>query len=216
MPSGLHASGNAQAAARRARVAPLAEGAPQLQEPALRDLVAFVGYRPNALLTMAKLPGLLPAVLAMVQATLRQEGEFSVAMRFLIACEASRASGCYYATVHAVHAANHAGVAWEKLAALPGYATDPLFDEGERVALAIASAAGRTPVVSNGADFERARALFSERQLIEIVAAASVFGWFNRWNGLMQSELEPVPAEALDHVPWLKDLAGAPGVAGAA
>ncbi len=191
-----------------ARIAPLAADAPQLKEPALRDLVAFVGYRPNALLTMAKLPNLLQAVLAMVQAVLRQDGELTVAARFLVACESSRSSGCYYSTVHAVHAANHAGIAWEKLAALPSYATSPLFDEAERSALALASAAGRTPVVPATDDFDRARRWFSERQLLEIVAAASVFGWFNRWNGLVQSELEQVPAEALASVPWLAELKG--------
>ena len=41
-----------------------------------------------------------------------------------------------------------------------------------------------------------------------VAAAASVFGWFNRWNGLMGSELEAIPAEALAHVPWLASLQG--------
>ena len=186
-----------------ARIAPLAADAPESRDPALQDLVRFVGYPPNALLTMARLPNHLKAVLAMVQAALRQEGDLAVAMRFLVACEASRASGCYYSTVHAVHAANHAGVPWEKLAALPGHGTSQLFDEPERAALAIATAAGRVPVVSSEVAFERARRWFSERQILEIVAAASLFGWFNRWNGMMCSELEPVPAEALAHVPWL-------------
>jgi len=192
---------------RSAQIAPLAHDAPQLDDPALRDLVAFVGYRPNALLTMAKVPNLLPAVLGMVQAALRQDGELTVAARFLIACEASRSSGCYYSTVHVVHAANHAGVQWSKLAALPQYASHALFDDAERAALSIASAAGRVPTVSPAADFERARQWFSERQILEIVAAASVFGWFNRWNGVMGSELEQNPAQALTHVPWLATLA---------
>ena len=188
-------------------IAPLTGDDPRLEEPALRDLVDFVGYRPNALLTMAKLPNLLHAVLGMVQAALRQDGELSVAARFLVACEASRMSGCYYSTVHAVHAAHHAGVPWQKLAALPQHAESPLFDEAERAALAIASAAGRVPVVSMACEFERARVWFSERQVLEIVAAASLFGWFNRWNGLVRSELEPTPAHALAHVPWLAMLA---------
>ncbi len=191
-----------------ARIAPLAHDAPQLDDPELRDLMAFVGYRPNALLTMAKLPNLLQGVLGLVQATLRQEGDLPVAARFLIACEASRSGGCYYSTVHAVHAAHHAGVPWAKLAALPHYATAAQFDDAERAALAIASAAGRVPTVSPAAEFERARQWFSERQILEIVAAASVFGWFNRWNGLMGSELEAIPAEALAHVPWLASLQG--------
>jgi len=192
---------------KRPHVAPLLGDDPRLEDSALRDLVAFVGYRPNALLTMAKLPHLLQAVLGMVQAALRQEGELTLAARFLIACEASRASGCYYSTVHAVHAAWHAGVPWEKLAALPHYAESTLFDAAERAALAIASAAGRSPVASPHEALDRARQRFSERQLLEIVAAASLFGWFNRWNGLIQSELEPIPAQALAHVPWLAALA---------
>lgn len=188
-------------------IAPLTGDDPRREEPALRDLVDFVGYRPNALLTMAKLPNLLQAVLSMVQAALRQDGELSVAARFLIACEASRMSGCYYSTVHAVHAAHHVGVPWEKLAALPQHAESPLFDEAERAALALASAAGCVPVVSTASEFECARKLFSERQILEIVAAASLFGWFNRWNGLMRSEIEVTPAQALLHVPWLAMLA---------
>jgi alkylhydroperoxidase family enzyme len=155
---------------------------------------------------MAKVPNLLPAVLGMVQAALRQDGELTVAARFLIACEASRSSGCDYSTVHVVHAANHAGVQWAKLAALPQYASNALFDDAERAALSIASAAGRVPTVSPAADFKRARRWFSERQILEIAAAASVFGWFNRWNGLMGSELEQSPAQALTHVPWLATL----------
>lgn len=192
---------------KRPRVAPLADDDPRLEDPVLQELVAFVGYRPNALLTMAKLPGLLQAVLGMVQAALRQEGELTVASRFLVACEASRASGCYYSTVHAVHAAWHAGVPWEKLAALPHYAESPLYDAAERAALGIASAAGTSPITAPSEAFDSARQTFSERQLLEIVAAASLFGWFNRWNGLMQSVLEPIPAQALAHVPWLAALA---------
>ena len=192
---------------KRPRIAPLAGDDPRLDDQALRDLVDFVGYRPNALLTMAKLPNLLQAVLGLVQAALRQEGELSVAARFLVACEASRASGCYYSTVHAVHAAHHAGVPWEKLAALPDHPESPHFSEAERAALAIASAAGRAPVACAQEAFDRARRSFSERQVLEIVAASSLFGWFNRWNGLMQSELEPIPAEALAHVSWLAALA---------
>ncbi len=190
-----------------AQVAPLSGDHPQLQDPALRDLVDFVGYRPNALLTMAKVPGLLSAVLGMVQATLRQPAELPVATRFLIACEASRAGGCYYSTVHAAHAAHHAGVPWEKLAALPQNATSPHFNDAERAALAIACACDRVPVGSPTDGFDAARKCFSERQILEIVAAASVFGWFNRWNGLIGSELESAPAQALKHVPWLATLA---------
>ena len=49
-----------------ARIAPLHENDPRSQDPVLEELVGFVGYRPNALLTMARKPGLVPAVLSAV------------------------------------------------------------------------------------------------------------------------------------------------------
>jgi len=44
---------------------------------------------------------------------------------------------------------------------------------------------------------------WTEEEIVEIVACIAMVGWFNRWNGLAGSVLESVPAEAMDHVPWL-------------
>jgi alkylhydroperoxidase family enzyme len=185
------------------RLAPLSPLDPRSADPLLDDLVAFVGYRPNALLTMARKPGLLAAVLGMVGSALRGPGELPLDIRFLAACEASRRSGCFYSTVHSVHAAHHAGIEWAKLAELDRYAVSSRFSHRERAALALAGAGGTLPTGDSGHAFDAAKAHFSEGQILEIVAAVSLFGWFNRWNSLMQSELEDVPAQALHHVPWL-------------
>lgn len=188
------------------RVAPLAAADPRSQDPQLEDLVDFVGYRPNALLTMARKPGLLPAVLGLVQTTLRGAGLIEPGLRFLLAAETCRGARCGYSTVHVVHAAQHAGVGWAKLAALPGYADSGHFDARERAALRIASAGATLPVADADPAFDQARRYFSENELIEIVSIVALFGWFNRWNSLMRSTLEPVPAEALHHVGWLQQL----------
>ncbi len=185
------------------RLAPLSPLDPRSADPLLDDLVAFVGYRPNALLTMARKAGLLPAVMGMVGAALRGPGDLPLEKRFLVACEASRQSGCFYSTVHSVHAAHHAGIEWNKLAELDRYAVSAQFSERERAALAIAHAGGTLPTRNAGSALEAAKAHFTDSQLLEIVAAVSLFGWFNRWNSLMETELEDVPAEALRHVPWL-------------
>nr|EIU3283443.1 hypothetical protein [Pseudomonas aeruginosa] len=42
-----------------ARIAPLHESDPRSRDPVLEELVDFVGYRPNALLTMARKPGVV-------------------------------------------------------------------------------------------------------------------------------------------------------------
>lgn len=198
-----------------AHAAPLAPDDPRSQDPQLEDLVNFLGYRPNALLTMARKPGLLPAVMGLVKVALRGPGLLDEGLRFLIGAEACRGARCPYSATHAVHAAWHAGLGWERLAALPEYRHSPLFDARERAALAIASAGATLPAAGASAAFAEARAHFNEDELIEIVSLVALFGWFNRWNSLMHTVLEPVPAEALAHVGWLQALVKA-SAAGAA
>lgn len=189
-----------------ARIAPLHESDPRSRDPVLEELVDFVGYRPNALLTMARKPGVVPALLKLLSVTLRGDGQLTQALRFLIAAEAARGARCRYTTTHLVHAAHHLGVGWDKLAALPSYRDDPRYTEQERKALAIATAGGSLPVREPGQAIDQARQVFSEEEIVEIVSCVAMVGWFNRWNGLIGSELEPMPSEALAHVPWLQDL----------
>lgn len=189
-----------------ARIAPLHENDPRSQDPVLEELVGFVGYRPNALLTMARKPGVVPALLQLLGVTLRGDGLIPEPLRFLIAAETARGARCRYTTTHLVHAAHHLGVGWDKLAALPFYQDDARYTEQERKALVIATAGGSLPVREPAQAIEQARQVFTEEEIVEIVSCVAMVGWFNRWNGLMGSELEPVPSEALSHVPWLQDL----------
>lgn len=189
-----------------ARIAPLHENDPRSQDPVLEELVGFVGYRPNALLTMARKPGVVPALLQLLGVTLRGDGLIPEPLRFLIAAETARGARCRYTTTHLVHVAHHLGIGWDKLAALPFYQYDARYTEQERKALVIATAGGSLPVREPAQAIEQARQVFTEEEIVEIVSCVAMVGWFNRWNGLMGSELEPVPSEALAHVPWLQDL----------
>jgi alkylhydroperoxidase family enzyme len=189
-----------------ARIVPLHECDPRSRDPVLEELVDFVGYRPNALLTMARKHGVVPALLNLMGVTLRGDGLLAESLRFLIATEASRRARCCYTTTHLVHAAHHLGVSWDKLAALPSYQEDPRYTEQERKALAIATAGGSLPVRNPAQAMGQAKQFFSDEEIVEIVSCVAMVGWFNRWNGLMGSVLESVPSEAMVHVPWLCEL----------
>ena len=83
------------------------------------------------------------------------------------------------------------------------------------MALALAFAAGRVPNESESAHFERLREHFSERQIVQIVAIISMFGFLNRWNDTMATELEaPAVAYAegsLEHIDWAVGKHGGAG-----
>jgi len=185
-----------------ARIAPIAAESGG-HAPDLQALIDFVGYRPNALFTMAKRPGLLEAVLAMVGVSIRGSGRLPEDFRFLIAAEASRAAGCRYSAAHAAHAAAHAGMAEAKIAALSGHESSPLFTPAERAALRLAASGGRMPAQDSAATFAQGQIHYDEDQLIEIVGIVALFGWFNRWNSLIGSDLEQEPGAFAERIPWL-------------
>ena len=50
-------------------------------------------------------------------------------------------------------------------------------------------------------DFEELRHHWDDEQVVEIVAAISTFGFFNRWNDTLATELEASPLQfAQDHL----------------
>jgi len=189
-----------------ARIAPLGADDPRSRSSVIEELVNFIGYRPNALLTMARKPGVVEELLKLFALTVRGEGLLPQSLRFLVAAETARGAHCRYTTTHLVHGAHHVGVSWDKLAALPSYRDDPRFSDQERKALAIATAGGRLPVHEPAQAIEQAKQVFSDEEIVEIVSCVAMVGWFNRWNGLMASELEAEPSEAMAHVPWLLGL----------
>ena len=190
----------------RPHILPISPDDPAAADPKLDDLIEFVGYRPNALLTMARKPGLLDAVLQLVQVVLRGQGVLDLPMRFLLACEASRKAQCPYTAAHVVHAGHHVGLSWSKLDALDQYPLSPEFTDRERAALEVASAGGMLPVTGADKALSKAKEYFNEAECLEIVAVVALFGWFHRWNSLLGTALEEVPAEALHQVRWLNQI----------
>ncbi|MGC3987719.1 MAG: carboxymuconolactone decarboxylase family protein [Pseudorhodoferax sp.] len=185
----------------RARIAP-AEHLAADAGGELADLERFVGYRPHALATMARRPGLLGAVLQLVNTALRQDGHLPEALRYLLACEAARQAGCRYTATHLAHAAHRVGVTWERIGLLASPADAPAcFDGAERALLALARPLGTAQ--EKDAVWHAAGAHWSSDALAEAVGVIALAAWFSRWNTLVETELEDEPASAIDHVSWL-------------
>ena len=83
----------------------------------------------------------------------------------------------------------------EKIASVLEFDTPPLFSNAERAALRVAWHGALQPNAATDEDFEALKAHFSEREIVEIVAVLSLYGFLNRWNGTLKTQLEPQPAE---------------------
>ncbi|MDG2270638.1 MAG: carboxymuconolactone decarboxylase family protein, partial [Alphaproteobacteria bacterium] len=64
-----------------------------------------------------------------------------------------------------------------------------------RAVLRMAQAAGTTPNAVTDGDFDEMKKHFDEDQIAELVAAVCLFGWLNRWNDTMATDLETRPLE---------------------
>ncbi len=176
-----------------AHLAPL----PKDTHPELAESFAIferiLGFVPNSLLTMQRRPKIVAGFGALTQAVMDPEGEVDPGFKRLIAHFCSRAAGCQYCMAHSLVAAEIHGVSDAKVAAVWEYQSSPLYSDAERVALDYALAAGVVPNQVDEALMTRMKAHWSEGQIVEILAAVSLYGFLNRWNDSMATELEPAP-----------------------
>lgn len=159
----------------------------------------FMGFVPNSMPTMARVPGLLPAF-QQLAATIFMNDLIPPDLVQLVAHVTSTAAGCRYCQAHTGHSAERLGVSEEKLAEVWSFETSAHFDDAERAALRIAVGAGAVPNAVTDADMAAARQHWSDDQLAAIVAVCSLFGYLNRWNDSLATDLEPSPTAFGDRV----------------
>ena len=97
---------------------------------------------------------------------------------------------------HTAHTAERVGIAAEKENALWEFERSPLFSEAERAALRVAQRAAQVPNAVTDADFGELKKHYTDAQIVDIVAVISLFGFLNRFNDTMATELEASPIEA--------------------
>ena len=182
----------------------------------LNNAEATMGFIPNSMLTMAHMPQLTMAfsmhagtVLGSDLATLmrnyadqvpaNQTEHGSAGLRpdqiQLVAYAVSLTAGCRYCQAHTSHNAHRFGISEAKLQAVLDYEQSDLFDEVERALIAIGLAGGQVPNATDANHFAALQAHFVEAQIVQIVAVISLFGFLNRWNDTMATQLEQIPTD---------------------
>ena len=151
------------------------------------------GFVPNSILTMQRRPNISRAFMALNQAVL-YEGTVSEELKMLVSLIASQAAGCKYCQAHMANLASIYEASADKIAAVWEYQTSPLFSDAERAALNLAFKASIVPNEASDADFDELKQYFDDDQIVEIVASIALFGYLNRWNDTMATDLEEFPA----------------------
>ncbi len=150
------------------------------------------GFVPNSILTMQRRPAIARAFMALNQAVL-YEGTVSEELKMLVSLIASQAAGCRYCQAHMANLSSIYQASAEKIAAVWEFQTSPLFSDAERAALNLAYKAALLPNEAGDAEFEEVAKYFDEAEIVEIVASIALFGYLNRWNDTMATDLEDYP-----------------------
>ena len=165
----------------------------------VRDAAELLGFLPNDALIMARNPDLMRALGGLVGAVYAP-GKVDSGLKRLIGLVTSSAAGCNYCMAHTAFTSQQHGVDEAKLAAIWEFETSELFSEAERAALHVAMLAGQSPNGVADADFESLRCHFDDNAIVEIVAVIAMFGFLNRWNSTLATDIEAEPNRVLGNI----------------
>ena len=202
-------------------VAPLPPEEIENYEEFAARAIERMGFVVNSTKTMARRPEIRDAF-SRLSGAVFGGGEVDASLKHIVAQVASVAAGCRYCQAHAAGSAHRSGVPSEKIEALYEFESSPLFDEAERAALRFARDAALQPNATTPEHFAALRfardaalqpnattpehfaALrehFTESQIVELTVVVATFGFLNRWNDAMATELEDEPiAFASEHL----------------
>jgi uncharacterized peroxidase-related enzyme len=181
------------------RLEPLAldqvEGLEEVEQTYQRTL----GFVPNGLRIMARRPEIVQGFIALRRAILDpSSGTVPAELKNLCAHLASRTHGCQYCQAHSLQGAGRAGAEQARLEAVWEFASSDLFSDAEKVALDFSVKAASVPNAVTDRDFEHMRQHWDEGQIVEILAAVSLYGFLNRWNDTLATPLEESSAQVAE------------------
>jgi uncharacterized peroxidase-related enzyme len=186
-------------------VAPLAPD----HDPEIERLAEFfagtLGFAPNSVLTMMRRPALARAFTELNRAVMDNHGRVTSELKRLVGHVASRVAGCHYCEAHTIRAAErfgrHLGSEAKRLEQVWAFRSSALFTPAEKAALEFACAAASVPGAVDERIGAELRRHWDDGEIVELTGVVALFGFLNRWNDAMATELE-APAAA-DGERWL-------------
>jgi uncharacterized peroxidase-related enzyme len=179
---------------------PLVRPKSSVNDPELQKLIAFynetLGFCPNSVMTMHHRPLIATSFIEMNKAVMENKGRVTSALKRLIGYISSFTAGCNYCQAHTIRAAERYGAEVMQLENIWEYKTHPAFSEAERVALDFALAASVIPNAVSDEIADALRMSWDEGEIVEILGVVALFGFLNRWNDSMGTQMETGAVES--------------------
>lgn len=173
---------------------PLVSPSIENDDKAFQDLIQFfnetLGFCPNSVKTMYHRPEIAYAFIALNKAVMENKGRVTSALKRMIGYISSNVAGCRYCQAHTIRAAERYGAELEKMENIWEFKTHPAFTESERIALEFALVSSSFPNNVNDTIAEKLRLHWNDGEIVEILGVISLFGFLNRWNDSMGTEIE--------------------------
>ena len=173
---------------------PLVLPASEKGDKAFQDLITFfnetLGFCPNSVKTMYHRPPIAYAFIELNKAVMENKGRVTSALKRMIGYISSNAAGCRYCQAHTIRAAERYGAEAEKMENIWEFKTHPSFSEAERAALEFALLSSTIPNAVDDAIAAKLRLHWNDGEIVEILGVISLFGFLNRWNDSMGTEIE--------------------------
>ena len=158
------------------------------------DLIKFfnetLGFCPNSVKTMYHRPRIAYAFIELNKAVMENKGRVTSALKRLIGYISSNVAGCRYCQAHTIRAAERYGAEAEKMENIWEFRTHPAFSDAEKAALEFAVASSVIPNSVDDVIADNLRQHWAPGEIVEILGVISLFGFLNRWNDSMGTELE--------------------------
>jgi uncharacterized peroxidase-related enzyme len=189
---------------------PLVLPSKEQEDNDFQNLILFfdetLGFCPNSVKTMYHRPSIAYAFIALNKAVMENQGRVTSALKRLIGYICSNVAGCRYCQAHTIRAAERYGAEKEKMENIWEFRSHATFSEAERAALEFAYASSNIPNSVDDTIAENLRLYWNEGEIVEILGVIALFGYLNRWNDSMGTELEKEAIESgnkyLKHKSW--------------
>ncbi len=176
-------------------VSPLDRNATKEAEEMAQFYEETLGFTPNSLFTMMHRPRISTAFVEMNKAVMENKGRVTSSLKRELAYISSMTTGCRYCEAHAIRAAERYGSEQDRLNHIWEYKTYPAFTEGERAIFDLAIAASQVPNAVTDEISENMRKHWDDGEIVEVLGVIALFGYLNRWNDSMGTQLEKPAAE---------------------